>query len=194
MNYFMFNKGEKTTILSSNDARFGYRPLKFTNDLDLDGDMIYFLDTTYSRNVNEFLEEHIEAQPRGRLFSFNEKTNELKLLKENLFFPNGIQLTPDNQALLINENTQARILKYHINGPQQGKTEIFANLPGFSDTIRMTDRQTLLVPFAVVRCSIFYSFLDLLGKLPLVRNMILSVCFLFFILVNNFLSRINLNG
>lgn len=141
----------------------------------MDGDIVYFIDTSYKRDVNEFLEEHIEAQPRGRLFSFNNSTNEIKLLLENLYFPNGIQLTPTKDALLINENTKARIIKYHLKGKNQGKVDVFAELPGFSDTIRLTSKQTLLVPFGVARVSYLYSLLDTLGKLPIVRNLIASV-------------------
>jgi sugar lactone lactonase YvrE len=85
--------------------------MKLVNDLDLDGDIIYFIDSSYEREVNEAIEEHLEALPRGRLFSFNERTNKLELLLENLYFPNGLQLTPNKDALLINENSMARILK-----------------------------------------------------------------------------------
>lgn len=158
--------------MRNNDARFGDRPLKFTNDLDVDGDMIYFVDTSYLRNVNEFLEDYIEAQPHGRLFSFNQKTNELKLLLDNLYFPNGIQLTPTKDAVLVNENTKCRIIRYYLSGANQGQMDVFANLPGFSDSIRMTDKQTLLVPFGVSRHPIYYSLLDLLGKWPSFRNFV----------------------
>ena len=85
--------------------------MKLVNDLDIDGDVIYFIDSSYEREVNEAIEEHIEALARGRLFSFNEKTNKLELLLENLYFPNGLQLTPNKDALLINENSMSRILK-----------------------------------------------------------------------------------
>jgi sugar lactone lactonase YvrE len=110
--YFRFHKGTKTLILSSNDKRFGTAKLKLVDDLDLDGDVIYFLDSSYERDYSEFLEEHIEALPRGRLFRYNQTSDELEFLIENLYFPNGLQLTPNKDAILINENTMARIIKY----------------------------------------------------------------------------------
>lgn len=159
--------------MSSHDERFGEKPLKFTNDLDIDDQgVIYFVDTSYLRDVNDFLNEYFEAQPRGRLFSYNEKTNELKLLLEDLYFPNGIQLTPNKDSLLIDENTMARIIKY---GLRDGKVDVFGVLPGFSDSIRLSPNQTVLVPFGVARYSIIYSLLDLLGKLPFVRNLLGTV-------------------
>ena len=107
--------GTKQVVFSSNDNRLGSLPMKFCNDLDLDGDVIYFIDTSYARGVNEFLEEYVEALPRGRLFSYNEKTDKLEVLLKDLFFPNGMQLTPTNDVMLINENTMARITKYFFN-------------------------------------------------------------------------------
>lgn len=164
--------------MSSQDSRFGDKPMKLTNDLDIDDDgVIYFVDTSYLRDMNELLEEHIEAQPRGRLFSYNQNTNEVKLLINDLFFPNGMQLTPEKDALLIDENTMARIIKYHLRGANKGKVDVFAVLPGLSDTIRLSSRQTLLVPFVVSRYSSIYSLLDLFGDLPLIRNLIGSVRF-----------------
>ena len=155
--------------MSSQDERFGEKPLKFTNDLDIDDQgMIYFVDTSYLRDVNDFLNEYFEAQPRGHLFSYNEKTNELKLLLEDLYFPNGIQLTPNKDSLLIDENTMALSLRV-------GKVDVFGVLPGFSDSIRLSPNQTVLVPFGVARYSIIYSLLDLLGKLPFVRNLLGTV-------------------
>lgn len=159
--------------MSSQDPRFNDKPLKFTNDLDIDdAGVIYFVDTSYLRGVNDFLKEYIETQPRGRLFSYNPQSNELKLLLDGLYFPNGMTLTPTKDALLVNENTQARIIKYHLSGDKKGVSELFAVLPGFSDTIRLTSKQTLLVPSGVARFSVFYSLLDLLGKLPFARNLL----------------------
>lgn len=104
--------GVKQLLLSSHDKRFGTAPARFTSDLDLDGNLIYFIDASYERDVNEALEEHLEALARGRLFSYDEKLNKLEFLLENLYFPSGVQLMPDKQALLINENSMSRIIKY----------------------------------------------------------------------------------
>ncbi len=103
--------GVKNIILSLNDTRFSEFPLKLPDDLDFDGDIIYFIDSSYEHDLNEALEEHIEALPRGRLFSYNEKTDHLELLVANLYFPNGIQLMPNKNEILISESTMARIIK-----------------------------------------------------------------------------------
>jgi hypothetical protein len=71
-------------------------------------------------------------------------------------------------------------LRYYVSGDKKGKTEVFANLPGFSDTIRLTEHGTLLVPFALVRYSKLFSLLDLTGKYPFIRKLIGYVNRLYF--------------
>jgi sugar lactone lactonase YvrE len=88
------------------------KPIKITNDLDVDGDDIYFIDTSYFRDLTDIFLEVVEMSPRGRLFHFNEKTNELRVLLEDIYLPNGIQLMPDKESLLISEMTLNRIIKW----------------------------------------------------------------------------------
>jgi len=158
--------------LSSNDKRFGDIPLKMVNDLDIDGDIIYLIDSSYGRDINEALDECIECQPRGRLFSFNERTNKLEQLLDGLYFPNGLQLMPNKEAILINECSTGKITKFYLNDEEKGLKETFANIPGLGDTIRLTDQKTLLVPIAMTRRG-KYSFLpDVMGRFPSIRSFI----------------------
>lgn len=98
-------------VLASNDTRFGACPLKLVNDLDIDGNIIYFLDTSYARGVDEALVEFGEAQPRGRMFKYDQSNDKIELLLQGLYFPNGLTLTPSKDAILVNEMTATRILK-----------------------------------------------------------------------------------
>lgn len=167
--------GFKKQVLSTSDDRFENMPVKMINDLDIDGDLIYFIDSSYRRDINEALEEAVEAQPRGKLFSYNERTDELELLSEYLFFPNGLQLMPNKAEILINECSASRILKYYLKGEKKGTKEIFADIPGLGDTIRFSDHDTLLVPIAVLRRSKYTSVMDLLGKYPKIRSFLFSI-------------------
>lgn len=45
-------------------------------------------------------------------------------------------------------------------------------MPGFSDTIRLTDKNTLFVPFVVARHSKRASILDVLGEYPNIRALL----------------------
>ena len=85
--------------------------MKLLNDLDVDGNIIYFVETSFLRGIDEIFVEFAEGQPRGRLFKFDQSTGQLVLLLENLYLPNGLTLTPNKDAILINEMGQTRILK-----------------------------------------------------------------------------------
>lgn len=57
--------------------------------------------------------------------------NESKVLLDNLWFTNGLVLSPDNQFVVVAETCKLRLLKYYIDGPKKGKSEVFADgLPG----------------------------------------------------------------
>lgn len=105
------NSGEKSVVISSVDPQFGEKPPKLVNDLDFDDDLVYFIDSSSERELNEVINEHIESMPNGRLFVFDETNNKLELLKEGLYLPNGLQFMPDKESILINENSRARILR-----------------------------------------------------------------------------------
>jgi sugar lactone lactonase YvrE len=69
------------------------------------------VDTSFARGVDETLVEFGEAQPRGRLFKYDQLNDKIELLLQGLYFPNGVTLTPNKDAVLVNEMTATRILK-----------------------------------------------------------------------------------
>ncbi len=103
-------------LIGSNDNRFGNNPLKFVNDLDVDGNIVYFIDSSNQSDVNGLIPEVFNPQPKptGRLFKLDESTGQLNLLLDNLFLPHGLVLTPNKDALLINEITAYRISRFLI--------------------------------------------------------------------------------
>ena len=61
-----------------------------------------------------------------------------------------------------------------------GLKEVWTTLPGFGDTIRMTDHQTILAPLAIARYGKIPSPLDLLGDKPTLRTIFGTVTYIFF--------------
>jgi hypothetical protein len=114
---------------------------------------------------------------------------------DDLRFANGVQLTPEKDAVIVAELTMARLIKYdliglrvnrphvvrfgryHLKGERKGQREVLANLPGFPDNIRLSDHKTYLVAFAMVRFpnSFYSSLMDALGEYPWIRRAIASV-------------------
>lgn len=97
--------------MHTNDTRFGNKPLRSTEDLDIDGDNIYFVDSSYKHNLNEALQDVLYAFPGGRLFRYNEKNDELELIADKLYYPNGVQLSPNKDTIFVNEFSMGRIMK-----------------------------------------------------------------------------------
>jgi hypothetical protein len=72
-----------------------------------------------------------------------------------------------------------------LKGPKKGTVEIFLNLPGFPDNIRLTSYFSLLVSFAAVRQPhrIIRSLMDFLGEYPTIRAILASVSLIYIIII-----------
>ncbi|XP_063539251.1 adipocyte plasma membrane-associated protein Hemomucin-like [Cydia strobilella] len=77
------------------------------------------------------------TDPSGRLFYYNAAKNESKVLLDNLWFANGVAISPNNQFVVVAETNRYRLMKYYIDGPKKGKSEVFVDgLPGVPDNVR----------------------------------------------------------
>ncbi|RUO42212.1 strictosidine synthase [Pseudidiomarina aestuarii] len=119
-------------------------PIRYADDVDVDAEgMIYFSDASTKFGAEEFggtyeasLLDIMEHGGNGRLLRYNPATNQTDVLLDGLQFANGVAVSHDSNYLLLVETGQYRILKYWLNGPQQGTMEIILdNLPGFPDNV-----------------------------------------------------------
>jgi|GEM_PF-737933 len=97
------------------------RPLRFPNDVTLDGANGGF----YFTDPGPFM----GGQP-GRIFYVNAQ-GEIRTVSEGqVDFPNGIVLRPDGQSLLVAESLQNRVLAFRVVGPGRlSAPRPFADLP-----------------------------------------------------------------
>ena len=117
---------------------FQNRPLLFVDDVAVtrDGRHAYFTQASAKFPIEKLMFEILEHGSNGRLFMMDLNTREVSVVAGDLYFPNGIQLMPDEQSVLVNETSSYRILKIWIKGPKAGQSEVWAsNLPGFPDNI-----------------------------------------------------------
>jgi sugar lactone lactonase YvrE len=122
------------TVLSTEQ---GGRPFLFTDDLTIAPDgVIYFSDASDRFGFKEYILDLMEHQPNGRVLSYDPRTKETKLLIDQLYFANGVTLSPGNDFLLVCETGKYRVLKYWLTGEKAGQTErLLDNLPGFPDNV-----------------------------------------------------------
>nr|XP_009384587.1 PREDICTED: protein STRICTOSIDINE SYNTHASE-LIKE 13 [Musa acuminata subsp. malaccensis] len=117
------------------------RPVLFANDLDVHRNgSIFFTDTSsrYSRSDHFFI--LLEGEATGRLLRYDPASGATHVVLRGLAFPNGVQLSKDQTFLLFTETTNCRIMRLWMEGPKAGKLEVFADLPGFPDNIRITEK------------------------------------------------------
>ena len=124
--------------------------INFADGLDIAGDgTIYFTEASRKFAQDEFMLDLYEHQPNGRLLAYEPATGRTQVLLSNLYFANGVAVSPDQSFLLVAEMGTYRILRYWLEGPRNGDVDIFIeNLPGFPDNIRSNRRDTFWVAWS----------------------------------------------
>jgi sugar lactone lactonase YvrE len=125
-------------------------PINFADDLAIASDgKVYFSDASTKFTKLEFFSDIFEHRPNGRLLVFEPDTGETRLLLDELYFPNGVALGPDESFLLFNETSMYRISRYWLTGANAGQVDNFIdNLPGFPDNITFDGEDTYWVALA----------------------------------------------
>ncbi|KAM4599821.1 adipocyte plasma membrane-associated protein [Fundulus diaphanus] len=169
--------GEATRLVSGGQVVSG-RKLSFINDLTVtqDGRKVYFTDSSSRWQRRDYLHLIMEATADGRVLEYDTETKELTVIMENLRFPNGIQLLPDEESVLVAETTMARIRRVHVAGLNKGGMDTFVdNLPGFPDNVRPSSSGGYWVTMSAVRPNPGFSMLDFLSQRPWVKKFIFKL-------------------
>lgn len=110
--------------------------LLFVDDLDITKEGIIYFSNATQRNPEIVENEAWEQRASGALFSYDLASKETVLLKDHLFFPNGVALDDSEMYFLFSETLGLTLKKYWIKGTKKGTVELFTNkLPGFPDNI-----------------------------------------------------------
>ena len=131
----------KSTVLSTEADKL---PFRCTNDLDVAADgTIYFTDASYKFSLTQLKADLLEHQPNGRLLAYDPRTKQTRVLLNDLYFANGVAVSPDQSFVLVNDTGTYRVRRYWLTGPKQGQTDVFIdNLPGFPDGISSNGKDT----------------------------------------------------
>src|SRR6185312_12170676 len=97
---------------------------------------VYFTDSSFKYPIEAFMVDLVEHVPHGRFMSYNPKTNAVTVLARDLYFANGVAVSPDQSFVVFVETADYRVDRYWLTGPKKGQREVFAdNLPGVPDGI-----------------------------------------------------------
>ncbi|HXC71398.1 MAG TPA: SMP-30/gluconolactonase/LRE family protein [Pyrinomonadaceae bacterium] len=141
------------------------------NDLDAGADgTIYFTEASHKFPMSQHVEDLLEHQPNGRLLALDPHSQRPRTLVRDLYFANGVAVSPDQSFVLVAETGKYRIRRHWLKEPKIGQTDVFIdNLPGFPDGISsngkdkfwlalVTPRQALvdrMLPHPFVRKIVF---------------------------------------
>lgn len=120
------------------------RPIRFADDVDVAADgRVYLTDAStkfYAPRYDAMsasIYEMIEHRGTGRVIEYDPSSGQATELAGGLVFPNGIAVTHDGEALLVNEMGNYRVLRIERSGVARGAMQpVVTDLPGFPDNIR----------------------------------------------------------
>ncbi|KEH42757.1 SMP-30/gluconolaconase/LRE-like region protein [Medicago truncatula] len=96
---------------------------------------IYFTDASSKYSIKDSVLDILEGKPNGRFLSYNPATKKTTLLVSDLYFPNGVAVSPDQNFVVFCETSMMNCKKYYIHGSKKGSTDKFCDLPGMPDNI-----------------------------------------------------------
>ncbi|NXD15711.1 APMAP protein, partial [Nothocercus nigrocapillus] len=167
----------ETKMLVSTKILIEGQKLSFLNDLTVtrDGRKIYFTDSSSKWQRRDYLFLVMEGTDDG-LLEYDTVTKEVKVLMVGLQFPNGVQLSPAEDFVLVQETTMARIRRYYVSGLMKGGADIFVeNMPGFPDNIRLSSSGGYWVAMSTIRPNPGFSMLDFLSEKPWIKRIIFKL-------------------
>ncbi|XWS42214.1 hypothetical protein CRYUN_Cryun17cG0149000 [Craigia yunnanensis] len=141
---------------------------KITDGVDIaDNGIIYFTDASYKYNLHDQFWDMLEGKPHGRFMSFDPVTRKTRVLVRDLYFANGVAVSPRQDSAIFCESIMRRCRKYYLQGTKQGHLEKFLdNIPGFPDNIRYDGDSHYWIGLAVGTSVTF----DLALRYPFIRK------------------------
>ena len=158
--------GEVTVLADEADGvKFGC-----LNDLDVGADgTIYFTEASNKFPMSQFANDILEHQPNGRLLALDPQSRRPRTLLRNIYFANGVAVSPDQTFVLVAETGMYRIRRVWIKEPKMGQNDIFIdNLPGFPDGISSNGRDRFWLALVTPRQALF----DRMLPYPSVRKVV----------------------
>ncbi|XP_073150178.1 protein STRICTOSIDINE SYNTHASE-LIKE 5-like [Henckelia pumila] len=155
---------------------------KLTDAVDISQDgTLYFTDASYKYGMHEHILDILEGRPYGRFLSYNPSTKETRVLARDLYFANGVAVSPDQSFVIFCETVLRRCQRYYIEGRRKGSTDVFIdNLPGVPDNIRYDGEGLYWIALST---GISYP-VDLLQRYPFIRKV--------FAIMMRYIGRLNM--
>jgi sugar lactone lactonase YvrE len=93
---------------------------------------VYFSDSSDRYGLSNWRLDMLEHQPNGRLLRYDPGSGQTDVVADQVYFPNGVALTPDESALLFVETSTHRLMRLPLDG---GSPTQLADLPAYPDNM-----------------------------------------------------------
>lgn len=152
-------------------------PILYADELDIAADgKIYFSDASTKfgakasgNTLTGSLLELMEHGSTGRILVYNPADKSTKIIADNMSFPNGVGMCPDDECLLVAETGTYSIKRIWLLGNKAGQTEtILDNLPGFPDNLNRGQDGRYWIGLVSPRAEA----LDKLSAKPFIRKVV----------------------
>jgi sugar lactone lactonase YvrE len=132
-------------------SEFAGQPLPFCSNVVAAKDgTIYFSMSTERYTIHDWRKDIVENLPTGGLFR-RHPNGRVERLLDRLLFANGLALARDESWIVVAETGRYRLHRFWLKGPKAGKSEVFAELPGFPDNCSMSADGLVWVAIAAPR-------------------------------------------
>ncbi|OTF71224.1 adipocyte plasma membrane-associated protein-like protein [Euroglyphus maynei] len=100
------------------------------------GHVIYVTDVSRKFSFQYVMTAILSSDSDGRILRYDTDTGKLDIIMSNLFFPNSMEMLPDNNGFLLTETGNRTVWKYTFN--DQEARVLMTALPGEPDNIRFS--------------------------------------------------------
>lgn len=143
--------------------------LRCTNNAAVAPDgTIWFTDSSRRFPVHHYKGDLIEHTGTGRLLR-RDPDGTIETVVDGMHFANGVTLDPAGDFVLVAETGMYRIVRLWLTGEKQGRTDVFAEMPGFPDNLSTGPTGTVWCAVASSRNKLLDLLLD---KPPALRRMV----------------------
>ena len=164
------DKAGQIKVLATGADGFNFMCL---NDLDIGADgTIYFTEASRKFPMAQHVNDLLEHQPNGRLLALSPQSQSPRTLLEDIYFANGVAVSPDQTFVLVAETAEYRVRRYWLQGPKRGQADIFIdNLPGFPDGISSNGKDKFWLALVTRRQPL----VDRMLPYPFLRKMVVRL-------------------
>ena len=132
--------------------RAGGRRILLCNNAAVARDgLVYFTDSSDRFPVSHWRRDLLEHRPNGRVLAYDPASGQTDVLAEGFYFPNGVALTPAEDALLLCETVAHRLVRLSL---PDGKVTQLSDLPAYPDNMAPVGDGTYWIALASPRVAI----------------------------------------